>query len=255
MSGFEGLNAVIYARVSTDNQGQDPKKQIAECKQFCQREGIYLVKDGTYEEQKSGKDLDRRQFQAMIGRVVTGTMSGETDPSKPNSKVNLIVAWSQSRISRDTSDFLNIKKQIEKLDCRFLFVDSPSDTTSDDNEVLITIQAAMAQAERKRISKNVKMALRQAKLNGKCIGRPKRFVFMEDMDKYEKGQLCFGDNVKHKTIVLKVEEFMSYADQGYSIGKIAKEINVPRSTLYTEVKKFGRMDEYYTRYNKARGLE
>ena len=74
MSGeYEGMTAVLYARVSTDDKDQRPESQMEVMKDWCRREGIVVV--GEYVDQLSGKDIDRPQFQALLGRIVTGSMS------------------------------------------------------------------------------------------------------------------------------------------------------------------------------------
>ena len=60
------MRVAIYARVSTDDKGQDPENQLRELRTWCSNSGHTI--SGEYVEHESGrKGVERRkQFAALI---------------------------------------------------------------------------------------------------------------------------------------------------------------------------------------------
>lgn len=140
--------AVAYYRVSTAKQGKsglglDAQRHAVE--DFLHADGWELI--GEFVEVESGK-LDRRpQLEAALAHC---DLTGAT----------LIVA-KLDRLSRNVA-FL---ATLQDSGTRFLAVDMP-----EANELTIHIMAAVAQAERKAISKRTKEALAGARARGVILG-------------------------------------------------------------------------------------
>lgn len=102
----------------------------------------------------------------------TETESGKSDHNRPalqealaacrRWKATLVIA-KLDRLSRD-AHFLT---GLHKAGVKFVAVDMP-----EANEMVVTIMAAVAQAERRMISERTKAALRAAKARGQRLGRP-----------------------------------------------------------------------------------
>lgn len=139
---------VAYARVSTARQGKSGlglAAQEAKIRSFL-REGDNLLAP-TFVEQESGKDDDRPELAKALRRC---KLTGAT----------LLVA-KLDRLSRN----LAFIAQLQEAGTKFVAADMP-----EANELTIHIMAAMAQHERKIISKRTKDALEAAKERGTKLG-------------------------------------------------------------------------------------
>ena len=85
------MNAVIYARYSSDSQREESiEGQIRECREYAERNNMTIV--GTYIDRAlSAKTADRPEFQRMI-----------KDSSKE--LFEIVLVWKLNRFSRDRYD-------------------------------------------------------------------------------------------------------------------------------------------------------
>ncbi len=175
------MTAVLYARVSTDDKDQRPESQLEVMRAWCGREGIVVV--GEYVDELSGKDMARPQFQAALGRIIAGSMSTVV-PGAPRNldtcRVNLLVAWKQSRITRDQRDWNNIKTTVECYGSVIRFVDSSVEAETSAGRLMTNIEAWKDQEYRKDLSDHTRMGMRQRKAAGQHLSRPMRLIFEED---------------------------------------------------------------------------
>ena len=252
MGDYEGQTAILYARVSTDDKEQRPEVQIGTMKEWAAKEGIRIV--GEYIEEKSGKDMARPQLQAAIGRIVAGSLNVGVVDDPLTCKVNILLAWHPTRISRDSNDLMNIKKLVESYGCYLRFVSNPIKTESDIGKLITMIDGWHGEMERKKISDNTKMGMRQSKFNGQYLSRPLRVVFQEDLEKYKyKGMIRTDDAVKHKTRITTETDVYGWASEGYSVKRIATEkLYVPYSTFYGLLKETGRLEKVQSLFSMSK---
>ena len=85
------MNAVIYARYSSDNQREESiEGQLRECGEYAERNGITVV--GSYIDRAlSAKTADRPEFQRMIKDSAKGLFE-------------IVLVWKLDRFSRDRYD-------------------------------------------------------------------------------------------------------------------------------------------------------
>lgn len=144
------MRTINYYRVSTAKQGRSGlglAAQRAAIESFCTARKCEPL--GEYVEVESGKRDDRPELaKALHHAKVTGA--------------TLIIA-KLDRLSRN----LAFLATLQDSGTRFLAADMP-----EANELTIHILAAMAQAERKAISKRTKEALAAAKARGQKLGNP-----------------------------------------------------------------------------------
>ena len=155
------MKVVAYYRVSTSAQGRSGlglDAQRLAVSQFCGGRGCEMV--GEFVEVESGK-LDARPelAKALHLAKVTGA--------------TLVVA-KLDRLSRNVA-FL---AALQDSDARFLAADMP-----EANELTVHIMAAVAQAERKAISRRTKEALAAAKARGVKLGNPNGAAALISADK------------------------------------------------------------------------
>lgn len=143
--------AVGYFRVSTAKQGASGlglEAQRAAVETFCASRGWELIAP-PFVEVESGKRDDRPELERALERA---RLTGAT----------LVVA-KLDRLSRD----LHFLTKLQKDGARFIAVDMP-----EANELTVHIMAAVAQAERKAISRRTVEALAAAKARGVRLGNP-----------------------------------------------------------------------------------
>jgi DNA invertase Pin-like site-specific DNA recombinase len=92
------MKCAIYARVSTKNGGQDPLNQVVQLREYCQKQGWDIVNE--YIDQKSGKNSDREQFQAMFDAAY-------------RRQFDVVLFWSLDRFSRE--GVLETLQHLQKL--------------------------------------------------------------------------------------------------------------------------------------------
>lgn len=145
------MKAVAYYRVSTAAQGRsglglDAQRDAVES--LCAARGWDLVAP-PYTEIESGKRADRPELAKALHRAkVTGA--------------TLVVA-KLDRLSRNVAFLAALKDS----GAPFIAADMP-----EANELTVHIMAAVAQAERKAISKRTSEALQAAKARGQRLGNP-----------------------------------------------------------------------------------
>lgn len=155
------MRAAIYARVSTANNGQDPRVQTRELGEFCQRRGWTLTEyvdvgiSGTKEKRPA---LDRLMADAY------------------KRKFDVVVVWKFDRFARSVSHLLRALETFEALSIEFVSLTEGVDTSTPAGKMVFTVLGAVAELERSLIVERVKAGLRNARANGKRLGRPKTAV-------------------------------------------------------------------------------
>jgi DNA invertase Pin-like site-specific DNA recombinase len=81
------IRVVIYARVSTDDKGQDPENQLRQLREWCGRLGYAVVREYV-EHENGGKGAEHRK---QLGAMFAGASQREFD---------LPLGWSLDRFSR-----------------------------------------------------------------------------------------------------------------------------------------------------------
>jgi DNA invertase Pin-like site-specific DNA recombinase len=141
---------VAYYRVSTEGQGRSGlgmKAQKQAVTSLCTSRGWQIIAEFT--EVESGKRNDRHELTTALHHAkVTGS--------------TLVIA-KLDRLSRNAA-FITA---LQDSGARFIAADMP-----EANELTVHIMAAVAQAERKAISKRTKEALAAAKARGTTLGNP-----------------------------------------------------------------------------------
>ena len=153
------VRTAIYARVSTANNGQDPKMQTRELREYIERrgwkfadeyvdEGISGTKDSRPELNRLMADAHRRRFDA-------------------------IVVWRFDRFARSVSHLLRALETFKALGVEFVSLSEQVDTSTPTGKMVFTVLGAVAELERSLIAERVKAGLRNARAKGKRLGRPR----------------------------------------------------------------------------------
>lgn len=157
------MRVAIYARVSTDDKGQDPENQLRELRAWCINSGHMISHE--YVEHESGrKGADRRkQFAALFD-----------DAAKR--KFDRVLFWALDRFSREgMAQTIAHLQRLVSYGVAFHSYTEPHLAT--DNElvrnVLLALLSSLAKLEAQKISDRTKAGMARAKANGIKIGRPK----------------------------------------------------------------------------------
>jgi DNA invertase Pin-like site-specific DNA recombinase len=157
------MRVAIYARVSTDDRGQDPENQLRELRAWCASTGHELVHE--YVEHESGrKGADRRRAFAQLFE----------DASRR--KFDLVLFWALDRFSREGMAPTII--HLQRLSAYGVAFHSYTEAhLATDNElvrnILLALLASLAKVEAQKISARTRAGMARAKAAGALIGRPR----------------------------------------------------------------------------------
>jgi DNA invertase Pin-like site-specific DNA recombinase len=146
----------IYARVSTDNKGQDPENQLLQLRAI----GYVVVRE--YVDRESGaKGTDQRK---QFGRLFADAARREFD---------MVLVWfTRNGMAATVVDL----QRLNSYGVSFSFHSYSEPHLSTDNElvrdVLLAVLASLAKLEREKISQRTKAGLERARAKGERLGRP-----------------------------------------------------------------------------------
>lgn len=157
------MRVAIYARVSTDDKGQDPENQLRQLRVWCDRMGHTVAREYV-ERENGGKGIDYRRQLALLLRDAA------------RREFDLLLVWSLDRFSRE--GMAATVGYLQRLGSHGVaFHSFTEEHLSTDNElvrnVLLAVLASLAKLEREKISQRTKAGLERARAMGKRLGRPK----------------------------------------------------------------------------------
>jgi DNA invertase Pin-like site-specific DNA recombinase len=157
------MRVAIYARVSTDDRGQDPENQLRELRAWCSNSSHTVVH--AYIDRQSGrKGADKRhQFAALLEAAA-------------KKKFDCVLFWALDRFSREgMAQTIAHLQRLTSYGVSFHSYSEPHLST--DNElvrnVLLALPSSLAKLEAQKISERTRAGMARAKANGIKIGRPK----------------------------------------------------------------------------------
>lgn len=156
----EALRAILYHRVSTDEQtlsGSGLEAQREATLATCSYKGWEVLAsfdDGGF----SGKNTDR----PGLGQALNMLAHGHAD---------VLVVAKLDRLSRSVQDFLGMMSRAQKEGWDLCIRDLDLDTSHPNGRMVLTIMSALSQWEREMIGLRTKEALAVKKSQGVKIGR------------------------------------------------------------------------------------
>src|SRR6516225_11591429 len=156
------MRIAIYARVSTDDKGQDPENQLRQLRQWCASDDHELVHE--YVDHESGRKgtKDRKQFAALF-----------EDAHKR--KFDCVLFWALDRFTREgmVPTIMHLQ-QLASYGVSFHSYTEPHLAT--DNEllrnILLAVMSSLAKVESQKIGERTRAGIARARAQGKRIGRP-----------------------------------------------------------------------------------
>jgi DNA invertase Pin-like site-specific DNA recombinase len=201
------MRAAIYARVSTDDKGQDPETQLRELRAWCKSAGHEVI--GEYIDHESGKNgtKKRKQFAALFDAAA-------------KRKFDLVVFWALDRFSRE--GMRPTVRQLEELSSYGVAFHSYTEPLlSTDNElvrdIVLAVYAALAKQESVKISTRVKAGMARVAASGKPWTS-------------KKGRLVDGLG-RPKLDVMQRREITKRLAKGASAYRVAKDLGLSPHTV------------------------
>ena len=154
------MRAAVYARVSTANHGQDPKVQLREIAEYCERRG-WTVTSEYVDVGISGTKEKRPELDRLLADA-------------HRRKFDAIVVWKFDRFARSVSHLLRALETFQALGIEFVSLTEGVDTSTPAGKMVFTVLGAVAELERSLICERVRAGLRNAKAKGKKLGRPSK---------------------------------------------------------------------------------
>jgi len=152
----------IYARVSTENKGQDPENQLRQLRSWCEHMG-YRVAGEYVEHESGGKSVEQRK---EFARLFYDASRREFD---------MVLVWALDRFSRNGMAATVV--DLQRLGSYGVsFHSYTEEHLSTENElvrnILLATLASLAKLEREKISQRTKAGLERARAMGTRLGRP-----------------------------------------------------------------------------------
>src|SRR5258707_15287431 len=159
------MRIALYARVSTKDQSCE--LQLRDLRAYCSARGF----------EASREYIDVGQSGAKESRPELNKLMEDARKRK----FDVIVVWRFDRIARSTKHLLLALEEFRSLGIQFISYQGNIDTSSALGQALFTIVSAVAQLERDLIRERVSAGIRNARVNGKKLGRPKSEVDLNRM--------------------------------------------------------------------------
>lgn len=155
------MRVAIYARVSTDDRGQDPENQLAQLRAWCAASGHQIVAEFV-DHASGGKGAEKRpRFAAMLD----GAHRREFD---------LLLVWALDRLSREGMvPTISHLQRLAAAGVAFHSYTEPLLSTDSEmvRDIVLAVMASLAKMERQKISERTKAGLERARAKGKRLGR------------------------------------------------------------------------------------
>lgn len=154
--------AIIYIRVSTDEQAQkgySQRSQEEKLNKYCKDNHVEIVQ--TVFEDHSAKNFERPAWVTMMKQFNINRTA----------RPNLILFTRWDRFSRNTANAYYTITQLQKLGIEPQATDQPLDMSIPENKVLLAMYIVTAEVENDRRSLNIKQGIHKAKKEGRYMGR------------------------------------------------------------------------------------
>jgi DNA invertase Pin-like site-specific DNA recombinase len=156
------MKVAVYARISTNNHGQDVTMQTRELKEYIERRGWQLA--GEYVDVGISGTKERRP---ELDRLMADAHRRRFD---------VVTVWKFDRMARSVSHLLRVLETFNSLGIEFVSLSESLDTATPAGRMVFTVLGAVAELERSLIVERVRAGLRNAKAKGKRLGRPRVIV-------------------------------------------------------------------------------
>lgn len=152
------MNAVIYARVSTNHQTTE--NQLRELREVAVRLGYSVVAELTDDGISGGKGKkDRPAFDRLSTMI-------------QRKEIDIILAWSIDRLGRSITDLVSLMSEIQSAGVDLYVHMQSINSKTASGRMIFNVFASLAEFEREMIRERINAGLSRVKAEGKKLGRP-----------------------------------------------------------------------------------
>lgn len=158
----KGKRAILYTRVSTDEQaekGYSLRAQEERLRQYCELKGIEIIDH--YQDDASAKTFNRPAFNQLLEFV-----------RKNKRVVDLLLVVKWDRFSRNVEESYRMLRILADLGIQVQAVEQPVDLTIPENKFMFNFYLTAPDVENERRSLNTKEGMRRAMREGRYVHRP-----------------------------------------------------------------------------------
>jgi DNA invertase Pin-like site-specific DNA recombinase len=156
------MKVALYARVSTLNNGQSPEMQLRELREYCGRRGWDIA----------GEYIDNGVSGAKNSRPELNRLMSDAHKRR----FDVVCVWKFDRFARSVSHLLRALETFKSLGIEFCSFSEQMDTSTPTGKMIFTVLGAVAELERSLIAERVRAGIRNARANGKQLGRPRAAI-------------------------------------------------------------------------------
>ena len=156
LTSIKKLRVAAYARVSTENNDQllSLKTQIDHYEKYIKSHPAYDYAGLYYDEGLSGTKIEKRDGLLKLIK------------NCEDKKIDRIITKSISRLSRNTTNTLEIVRKLSALRISIYFEKENIDTLTMDSELMLSILSSIAESESTSIAANIKWSNENRFKNG-----------------------------------------------------------------------------------------
>jgi DNA invertase Pin-like site-specific DNA recombinase len=125
----KNLRAGLYARVSTEDRGQDPETQLRPLREYAERRGFAVV--GEFVDHASGTTESRPNYQRLL-------------EAARKREVDVVLVWRYDRFARSTRALVNALGEFKARGVAFISYQENVDTTTPQGELVFGMMANLA---------------------------------------------------------------------------------------------------------------
>ena len=155
------MRVAIYARVST-TYGQSPEMQLSDLREYASRRGWQV-----FAEYVDNGVSGAKESRPELNRLMAAAHRRDFD---------VVLCWKVDRFGRSLKHLVNALADLDSYGIAFVSLRDNLDLSTPSGRLMFQIIGAMAEFERSLIQERVRAGLRNAKLRGKILGRPRRIV-------------------------------------------------------------------------------
>lgn len=197
------MNAVIYARYSSDRQTeQSIDGQLRECREFAERENINII-DTYIDRAVSGRSAEHREaFQKMIA-----------DSAKK--QFQAVLVYKLDRFARNRYDSAIYKSKLKKNGVKVLSA-KENITDSPEGIILEGLLESMDEYYSAELSRKCKRGIRESIIKGNNTGGSPLYGYKRENKRYVIDEI---------TAPIVKQIFEMYVKKNYTLSKIARTLN------------------------------
>ena len=197
--------AIIYTRVSTDeqNNGYSPADQKDKLYRYCENNNIDVV--GFYHDDESGKSFERPEWKKIMAFIKTY-----------KNTVDYIYFLKWDRFSRNAPEAYAELGKLKKLNVEARAMEQPLDLEIPEQKVMLAIYLTAPEVDNDRRALNIFHGIRRGKKEGRWLGNCPR-GYMNTRNEYNRPVITPEGGLKEKLVKSAFKEF---ANGKYSIEEL-----------------------------------